>query len=661
LYKTGDLGRWTIEGNIEFLGRKDDQVKIRGYRIELGEIEHALKKLKSIEDVLVVPKIDTTGYKSLTAFIISNENLILNDLRQQLKLTLPDYMIPGQFLFLKAFPLTQNGKVDKRKLMSTTVEVISERTVCVEPRTEIERKLIEIWRNILKVEELGIDHDFFALGGDSMKAVQTSVACNEVHIEITTTDIYNNNSIRKLAGLIENGLIVRKEKKPADIPIPDHIYKLIPIDVDDVYPVSDMQRIMIEEYEKDKDRLGIYHSVSSWRFVDENLSIAALEKAIMVLYSKNHVLRTVLFSDNKDLYQCIKHVAKKNLIVDDISSLSEIQQNKYIEKKVELDIKNKFSIGDWNGSLVRFTAFVLSKNKIEFMMSFHHAIIDGWGDTVFQNELLEYYLNYRDNKPVAINDVPNAFKEHILLCKEVSASDRASFFWKNELKDWKLFSKKRHKLQDNFSTKIISVDQQIVIKLKKKVTDQKVTLKSIFLTEYIKTLGNILKTNYLSTGVVYNGRTTELSDPLKCMGLFWNILPLYFDSIMEISYRKVQEKLNKGEEFARFSAHRIKQQLGHDPNFTCFNYIHFHNTKNLAIPERNANKLLDSKDNEIIIPELIGGNSFEKYHYPLNIFVAVDPFDTNKISIRVEYNHAFFSDQELDDFLTKYIDNLEEN
>ena len=490
-----------------------------------------------------------------------------------------------------------------------------------------------------------------------MKAVQVSVALNKIGIKITVTNLYNNPTIRKLGSLIEDLPDRMEDKSLVQTFIPDSVYTSIPVNAEDVYPISDMQRIMIEEYEKDTNNLGIYHSVTRWRFMDERLSVSALEKAILALQKKNHPLRTVFFSAENDMYQCIKEIDKTTLLVDDISEFDENSQNEYIAKCESEDVKNKFRVDNWDECLIRFKVFVLSRNTFEFMMSFHHAIVDGWGDTVFQNELMEYYINYRDNKPVRDNKLPNSFKEHVLLCNEVSVSNEANDFWWNELKHWKPFNKKRIKPVDFFATKVFYLDKEVSVALKELARKEEVTLKSVFLTNYIKTLGLTLNTNHVSVGVVLNGRTAELSDPINTMGLFWNILPVYFDSLDQVEYTSVQDKLNRSEEFSRFSGHKIKARLGEDPNVACFNYVHFHNSKNWNEKEKNSVEPAEAI-NKIDIPQILGFQAIEKYHYPLNMYIGVDPFDSNRISIRAEYNQAVFSEEDMDHIIKEYVSML---
>ncbi|GAB1540889.1 hypothetical protein NUACC21_35580 [Scytonema sp. NUACC21] len=169
LYKTGDLGRYLPNGNIEFCDRIDNQVKIRGFRIELGEIEAVLSQYPSVQEVVVLLREDIPGDKQLVAYVVLKEKQIstANELRQFLTSKLPSYMIPTSFVMLEALPLTPNGKLNRAALPVPEVE----KKTFVAPRNELERELVEIWEQVLGIQPIGVKDNFFELGGHSLLAV----------------------------------------------------------------------------------------------------------------------------------------------------------------------------------------------------------------------------------------------------------------------------------------------------------------------------------------------------------------------------------------------------------------------------------------------------------------------------------------------------------
>ena len=172
LYKAGDLGRYASDGDIEYLGRIDNQVKIRGFRIELGEIEAVLAQHPGVRQNVVMVREDTPGNKRLVAYVVGQPELnTVEDLRKALKQKLPDYMIPASFVQLEAFPLTSNGKVDRRAL-PLPEEVVQNAEEIIAPRNELEQKLAKIWQDVLDKNTISVTANFFDLGGHSLLAVR---------------------------------------------------------------------------------------------------------------------------------------------------------------------------------------------------------------------------------------------------------------------------------------------------------------------------------------------------------------------------------------------------------------------------------------------------------------------------------------------------------
>jgi len=206
LYKSGDLARYLPDGNIEFLGRIDHQVKIRGHRIEMGEIEAVLVQHPAVEDAIVITTEDPSGNKSLAAFCVSNqEQDLTSELRNSLKKKLPDYMVPSDLVMLEAFPLTPNGKVDRRALLLLLTESSKQRSeaALVAPRDEFEIKLKNIWEKLLGKESISVKDNFFELGGHSLLGVSLF---NEIEHQferkLPVSTLFDAPTIEELAGIL---------------------------------------------------------------------------------------------------------------------------------------------------------------------------------------------------------------------------------------------------------------------------------------------------------------------------------------------------------------------------------------------------------------------------------------------------------------------------
>jgi thioesterase domain-containing protein/acyl carrier protein len=205
LYRTGDRARFLADGNLEFLGRIDFQVKIRGYRVEVGEVEAVLAAHPAVRDALVAAREDVPGERRLVAYVVADEGTTPAELRAALGEKLPDYMVPSAFVFLGELPVGSTGKVDRKALPAPTAGA-REGDGYAAPETAAERALAEVWEEVLEVVPVGVDDDFFALGGHSMLAVRLmSRLRRRLGAEIPLSALFERPTIRGLAALVESG------------------------------------------------------------------------------------------------------------------------------------------------------------------------------------------------------------------------------------------------------------------------------------------------------------------------------------------------------------------------------------------------------------------------------------------------------------------------
>jgi acyl carrier protein len=204
LYKTGDLGRYRVDGTIEYLGRNDFQVKIRGFRVELGEIEARLQGCAGVRDAVVLAREDVPGDKRLVAYVVpeSDATLSVPVLRESLSRELADYMVPGAFVMLSMLPLTPNGKLDRRALPAPDASAVASRGYEA-PIGEVEQGIASIWQELLGLERVGRHDRFFELGGHSLLAVQVVARIQETFgVRISLMDMFESNSISELGEFV---------------------------------------------------------------------------------------------------------------------------------------------------------------------------------------------------------------------------------------------------------------------------------------------------------------------------------------------------------------------------------------------------------------------------------------------------------------------------
>jgi acyl-coenzyme A synthetase/AMP-(fatty) acid ligase/acyl carrier protein len=214
MYRTGDIGRWRRDGSLDFLGRVDAQVKIRGFRVEPGEIEVVLGQHPAVRECSVITYESAPGDRRLAAYVVprAGESLQGSQLRAYLKSRLPEFMVPSTFTLLEELPRTVNDKVERSLLPAPGIGT-SPKTERVAPRTTVEKEIQAIWIEVLRIPDVGIDDDFFEVGGHSLLALQT---VSRLHArfgqQVGLRDLYQTRTIRSLSELVEKSMLEQAEK-----------------------------------------------------------------------------------------------------------------------------------------------------------------------------------------------------------------------------------------------------------------------------------------------------------------------------------------------------------------------------------------------------------------------------------------------------------------
>ncbi|MEX6687940.1 amino acid adenylation domain-containing protein [Danxiaibacter flavus] len=217
LYRTGDIGRWLPDGNVEFMGRTDEQVKVRGYRIEPAEIEYVVNESKLVNQVVVVSKEGTKGDKRLVGYVVPGEAFNEEALLLYLRSRLPEYMVPLIWVKQKQLPLTKNGKIDRNALPDTDAGLLPAKYSPA--KTEVEEKLVDVWKRLFHIENIGIDDNFFELGGDSLETITLVNEMRQMDFNVAPKDIFVFQTIRGLSKFIEEHTLKSVDREKAIVPI----------------------------------------------------------------------------------------------------------------------------------------------------------------------------------------------------------------------------------------------------------------------------------------------------------------------------------------------------------------------------------------------------------------------------------------------------------
>ena len=373
LYKTGDLGRWLPDGNIEFIERKDNQVKIRGYRIELGEIEHALQGYAHISSCVVDVKESSSGDKDLVAYFTGEEGGTIQELREHLSSLLPSYMVPDYFVKLEELPLTSNGKLDRKSLPDPEGLGIDTGIEYVAPGNDLEKKLVSIWSDVLGIpeEDISITANFFELGGHSLKVLKLSSRLyKDLGSRVSVQDLFIHKSISS-----QSILILESE---------EFDYQEIPcVEKSESYELSSSQRRLwvLSQFESANVAYNI-SSVHELGLID----IKALESSFNMLIARHESLRTVFREGaESEVRQFILEELSFKIDCEDLEGISTSD----LKERIEGYRNRPFDLSE--GPLLRGILYRLSKDKYVFVYVMHHIISDGVSmDTLF-SELISLY------------------------------------------------------------------------------------------------------------------------------------------------------------------------------------------------------------------------------------------------------------------------------
>ncbi|WP_133054857.1 non-ribosomal peptide synthetase, partial [Niastella populi] len=383
LYRTGDFGSWLNNGSIYCSGRKDQQVKIRGYRIDLGEIEHALSNYKEIDQVVVLVKENQSGEKELVAYITSNSEQNINDLREYLKEKLPAYMLPAYFVQLEAMPLTVSGKVDKKSLPDPQGLGITSGVKYVGPRNELEEKLVKIWEQVLQRENIGMLDDFFVLGGHSLKAVRLSNEYQkELAVKLSLKELFVHTSVASHAALIASSAreaFVQIEKVTSQAS----------------YSISDGQRRLwvLSQFEGSSGAYNIPGSI----YLDQDIDIENFKRAIDATINRHEILRTVFRGDESgEIRQWIVGKEDLGFAIDYQDFRKETNKKEKAEAYITADAYRAFDLA--KGPLLRAALLQVEEKTFVFYFNMHHIISDGWSMEVLSKDVLKYYEAYKAGK-----------------------------------------------------------------------------------------------------------------------------------------------------------------------------------------------------------------------------------------------------------------------
>ncbi|WNF06405.1 non-ribosomal peptide synthetase [Brevibacillus borstelensis] len=380
LYKTGDIGRYLPDGNIEFWGREDFQVKIQGYRIELGEIEAALSQHDAVRNVVVKAIGEKHGNKRLVGYVVLNRPIadVTAELQGYLRDRLPSYMIPSLIMTIDAVPLSPNGKVN-RKLLPEPQFQPGKDSETGPALTKTEEELTEVWKKMLNLDHVNADDNFFDLGGDSVIAIQLMSRINKrFSVEISPRRFFEEPTVASLARIIEEAKCVRGLKeRPSLVKVPRG-GKL---------PLSYAQQRLWYLCKADPSNSS-YNIPVAIRLTG-NLNLEIFHDCLNEIVRRHEVLRTGFESHLGEPQLVISPDLTLPMPIVDLSNELESKRLEVAMQLAEVEVRIPFQLEQ--PSLVRFKMFCLGEKDYIFVITMHHIISDAWSIEVFLNEMVELY------------------------------------------------------------------------------------------------------------------------------------------------------------------------------------------------------------------------------------------------------------------------------
>ena len=454
MYKTGDVGRWQADGNLEFLGRNDDQVKIRGFRIELGEIASRLQEHPAVAEAVIAAREGASGEKHLVAYYVmdnargseehgtrealktdqvngplhvySNDPLkprlsegLAPELRGWLQAKLPEYMVPAAYVRMEQMPRTANGKLDRKALPAPEADAYA-RQAYEAPQGETEKMLAGIWGELLQVERVGRGDNFFALGGHSLQAVRVVTRIQQrLGVAMTVADLFAHPVLADLAGSLEGAM-------PVELP------PIVRVERGPRLPLSfAQQRLFFLGQMEEASRA--YHVPWGLHLRGE-LDAAALRRALDRIVARHEALRTTFVLLDGEPVQRIASAADRRF------HLLERDLRRHRDAPAELNrLLVEHANASFNlqtGPLIRGLLVRESEDEYTLLITMHHIVSDGWSLGVFRDELSQLYSVFRHGEEDPLPELAVQYADYAIWERQWLEGEvlrQQSEYWKEAL------------------------------------------------------------------------------------------------------------------------------------------------------------------------------------------------------------------------------------
>jgi amino acid adenylation domain-containing protein len=531
-YKTGDGARWLVDGNLDFLGRLDHQVKLRGFRIELAEIEAALLEHPMVEQALAVVREDQVGEKRLVTYVICrSETATTNtaELRDYLRVRLPEYMVPGAIVAMPEFPLTPNGKVNRTALPKPHWQdaVSQDQLSPCYPEEEI---LCGIFSEVLKLEQVGLEQDFFDLGGHSLLATQVvSRVRNAFGVDLPLRVLFETRTARGLAQRVRRS---RSEEQMTSVP-------LLPAVRTGPLPLSyAQQRLWF------LDQLDPGSAVYNMPFemhLSGQLDQDALQRSLNKIVERHEALRTSFVVRDGSPWQQIAEEQKIEVELIDLTMLPQNERAEMAQELARVEALKPFDLA--RGPLLRVKLLHLEDHEYRLLLTMHHIVSDGWSIGIMVREFSRLYEGYVQSIEPELPQLGIQYADYALWQREWlnrQIIEKQLAYWKKQLTDVPVLELPAKKpgqilINNHAENETVRILPGITAKLKELNRREGITLFMGLLTAFSVTLSGFSGQKDLVIGTPIANR--ERTETEGLIGLFVNTLVLRNDLSGNPSFR----------------------------------------------------------------------------------------------------------------------------
>ncbi|HVR97798.1 MAG TPA: amino acid adenylation domain-containing protein [Thermoanaerobaculia bacterium] len=593
LYRSGDLARHrpgAAGWDLEYLGRIDHQVKVRGYRIEPGEIETALDRHPAVAASVVVARDAGPGERRLVAYFVPRaESPGIDDLHVFLQGHLPDYMVPSVFVGLDRLPLTPNGKLDRAALPVPGPERPDLETAYAAPRTDTEEVLAQIWAQVLGLDQVGVQDNFFVLGGDSILTLRVQALAQERGLHFSLPQLFARQTVAELAREIDGGVagpLAAASAGPFALISPEDRRRL-PAGIEDAYPLTAVQSGMLYHMRYAPDAI-VYHNVYSYP-LRGRCEPGAFQRAAQRVIDRHPILRTGFdLTSYAEPLQLVHETAVLEFGADDLSGLPAVEQDRILDAFVEQEKLHGFDVS--RPPLVRLHLHRRDAESFNLTLTECHPIFDGWSLHSFFVEIFDGYLVLLDRGELPeVPPLQRSVRDFVALERSAAESPDVRLYWSEALAHSRPLALPRWGGAEPAPEGRIRIvhahlPEAVQQGLKRLARSAAVPLKSVLLAAHLKVMGRIAGGDDVLTGLVSSGRP-EGTDGDRILGLFFNAVPFRM-RIPEGSWSDLIRATFEAERrmlpFRRYPLARLQQTHGGKRLYeVLFNYIHFHMLRGL--------------------------------------------------------------------------------